>query len=289
MNAFTVTALPYLRSALQQRPWKVAAHLPFAPISGDVEIQTHYCDHGGDKLILFLCGAHSYGHLVWHQIEPASRGIADTAVATYNVQAFDAPAIVRSLADYIGTRYSEVTFVCASLGGLIGYDTLAELRLRHGKHHRAHFKLIDAPMCFGNINLKGTALTIGGECGTLALHVFQQLRRHTEAIPVFGNLVPEAELLLRLEEQAGRSFPLGGFARQVRYLRRHPGVNAQVFEGCTGEFYRSDQDTVVFEAAFDDWSKAFGHPLPYRVVSGSKHVDLVRNAERYGTTLALAA
>ncbi len=48
-------------------------------------------------------------------------------------------------------------------------------------------------------------------------------------------------------------------------------------------------DAVVFEAAFDDWSKAFGHPLPYRVVSGSKHVDLVRNAERYGTTLALAA
>lgn len=288
MHAFNVTALPHLKGGLR-RPWKVAARMPFAPVAGDVEIQTHHCDQDNDKLILFLCGAHSYGHLVWYQIEPASRGIADTAVATYNAQAFDAHAIVRSLADYIGTQYSEVTFVCASLGGLIGYDTLALLRRRHGKYHRAHFKLIDTPMRFGNINLKGAALTIGGECGTLALQMFRHLWRHTEAIPVLGNLVPEAELLVQLERQASRTFPVGGFARQVRYLRHHVGVDTQVLSGSSGEFYRSDQDTVVFEAAYNDWSAAFGHHLPRQVVSGARHVDLVRNAARYGATLSFAA
>lgn len=289
MNAFTVAALPYLRSALQQRPWKVAAHLHFAPINGDVEIQTHHCDRGEDKLILFLCGAHSYGHLVWHQIEPYSRGIADTAVATYNVQAFNAAAIVRSLADYVGTQYSDVTFVCASLGGLIGYDTLVELRRRHGIRHHAHFKLIDSPSRFGNINLRGAMRTIGGECGTLTRQTVQQLRHHTEALPVIGNIVSETEMLLQLEAQAGRAFPLAGFARQVQYLRRHRGIDPEVLQGCSGEFYRSDQDTVVLETAYDNWSEAFGYRLPYHIVSDSKHVDLVRNAQHYGSTLALAA
>lgn len=288
MHAFNVPALLHLRGGLQ-RPWKVAAHLPFAPVAGDVEIQTHYCDQGNGKLILFLCGAHSYGHLVWHQIEPASRGIADTAVATYNARAFDARAIARSLANHIGTQYSEVTFVCASLGGLIGYDTLALLRQRHGEHHRAHFKLIDAPMRFGNISLKGAMFTIAGECGTLALRALRQLRYHTEAIPVLGGFVPEAELLLQLEQLASRTFPIGGFARQVYYLQRHPGVDARLLRSCTGEFYRSDQDTVVFESAHDDWSAAFGYNLPRWVVTGTRHVDLVRNAARYGSTLSFAA
>jgi hypothetical protein len=284
MFALNVSVLPQLAAGIR-RPWTVATPLPFAPVTGDVEIKTHYCDQSSNRLVLFLSGAHSYGHLVWHQIEPCWRSHADTAVATYNVDAFDAEAIARSLADYIGKRYTNVTFVCASLGGLIAYDTLALLRRRFGDFHHTTFKLIDAPLRFANISKKGAALIIGAECGGMIAGTFNRLLHHTESVPILGAVMSENEVLLQLERQARRAFPVGTFRRQINYLREHPGVNSQVLQGSDATFFRSQNDLLVTDSAYNDWSQAFGRSLHREFISNAGHVELVQKAREYESCL----
>jgi hypothetical protein len=284
MRALGYLALPSLASGIK-RPWSVASALPFAPVTGDVEIATHHCQQATTELALFLGGAHSYGHLVWQQIEPSWRGHADTAVATYNVESFDANAIARTLADYIGTSYSHVTLICASLGGLIGYDTIALLRQRPS----LSIKLIDSPMRFANISKRGAAQLIGAECGTIASSTLNRLLHHTESLPVIGNVMSDYEILVQLQRQAERCFPVGGYLRQINYLRRHPGVDPWLLRGINAVFLRSEKDIMVNAGAHKDWSAAFGYELPLQGVPSVGHVDLVAAADSYRTYLQFAA
>ena len=251
----------------------------------------HHDTQGGDdqRLIVFLTGIQSSGQQVSVDLVPLWQTFGDVDVVEYNRVNFDARDVTRSVVK-ASEGYSQLTLIGASLGGLLSYDIIAQLKYEQSPI-KINLILVDAPTGVEDI-VNATAAKAVSKIpfGPLSNWLFTRTvwwfsfnpSDPSELEPVINTAALDA-----LHATAA-DWPLSSWRQQLSYIVEHAKLQADVLRDVSTVFLRSSMDTVVTKDAATHWPYV---PRPLRVIDiRSMHIEFLGFPEawREGFEMAFA-
>ncbi len=200
-----------------------------------------------DKGVVYLNGAGT-PRTVIDDLRPFFARQGNFEEVVYGHELFDIEKTVNLVIEKI-KPYSHVTFVGASMGGLVAYDVIQELRKR-GDHHHFGLILIDSPT--------GKWADVGGVPWGAKLAACLPFGKLSNGM--FSSPRPQGDLSQIHPKDPGKmekfwdeyaTYPWSGYSSQGCYVFYHDVL--QPLEGVTATFIRSQKDTFVLDSAIEEW------------------------------------
>lgn len=228
-------------------------------------------------LLVYLPGILADGDKSSLLVRPTWQQYGDVASVTYAGSRFDGNETARVIANQLErqTKYDTVVFIGSSLGGLVAYDTLRQLK---GRMPGVAFKLVLVAAPTGRQDFKppNNILSLAmwtwwaGPLSNLTTgKLFLQLLFQKPKDENIEPGVDRAELAQRVKE--AQNTPFSVYADQIRYMIGHEPLEPAVLDGVEAVYIRCRRDDIVASQAYDAWNKVFGGQLKL-IESDTTHV-----------------
>lgn len=236
------------------------------------------------ELFVLLPGAQVSGTPLFVQLRLPLQQRGDVLVVDYNPLKFNANTVVTHTLERMSLAYEKITFIGASMGGLVAYDCAQELH-RRGDTREISFILLDTPTGTDDLAMGRAARIVGH----FPFGPFSNL--FTRPVWEFGFIPSKIEDIhprdigqLEMLWNSYRTYPLSGYVDQLKYMTSHPSL--QPVPEFRVVFIQSTRDEVVEVQAYANWQRVF-NDTPLLLVD-STHISFLDEPDRYEAAITQA-
>ena len=238
-----------------------------------------------EQVFVLVGGAGVEGKYLFPRIASLLQKRGDVKVITYSTTRFKIEGVIALILNQInsGGTHKKVTFIAASMGGFVAYDTITSMRAT-GDNRPAKIILIDALGQFNDLVLATPARILSyvpfGPISNWFLT--KPIGKLTFKPPALSEVHSEDPNQLEALWDSYRNQPPSGYVDELAYMYHHSPLGK--LDNVTGVFIQSTKDEVVKRYAPGSWTVVFGKPLQVLHVNAG-HISFLDEPAAYATAI----